>query len=109
MGGSYDGGFRPEDLDSNGEFELIKSTREASTCGFAECCFPHWERIFHINVVSKKLVEEDGRKYPVFYSAVAKKLRKYYEGEKDNEYIPRNCKQVFLDLAVKAERLSHNK
>jgi hypothetical protein len=111
LGGFYDGGYNAQDLDSDGESEIIQAERQDSACkgGLCEGCYPHWSRIFHFDPQSKQLIEQAGENYPKYYASEADNLRAGYEVIKNDRNVSSACKQYFLQLIRKADRLAQGR
>jgi|ERR687884_1759177 hypothetical protein len=110
LAGAYGGGYSAEDLDNDGEFEIVGTERQGSSCtGVCEGCYPMWGRIFHLDRQTRKLIEMNGEQYPKYYASLAENLRNGYESIKNDRYVSAGCKQTFLQLIRRAERLAQGR
>lgn len=102
------GYFSVEDLDSDGEAEIIAQKSEPSS---DDSCnkFAYWGRLFHLDRTSGMLVEMNGENYPKYYASLTETLRNSYENIKNDRNVSARCKQTYLQLIRRAERLAQGR
>lgn len=104
-----EGYFNVEDLDKNGETEIIVNKSVAANLDFPCDKFAYWASIFHFNSTSGRLTEMRSELYPKFYASLAQILRSNYQNYRNDRTVSRSCHQTFQQLIAKAEALAKNK
>jgi hypothetical protein len=98
--------FHVEDIDQDGETEIVVQSVESPTEDFPCSKFAYWGRIFHLDRTSGNLVEMNGSNYPKYYASLLKTLRDGYENIRNDRDVSIRCKQTYLQLIGRAERLA---
>lgn len=101
--------FSVKDIDADGEAEVVAQKNEGAADDFPCSKFAYWGRIFHLDRTSGALVEMNGENYPEYYASLAKSIRDNYENIKNDRDVSARCKQTFLQLIRRAERLSQGR
>lgn len=97
---------RVEDLNADGEMELIAIDRIYSPCeSLPNCCMPYFERIFHLDVQPGKLLEID-KQFPEEYRRVATDNKALLKSALDGGNLAAGCRSIFQQYINKAETLS---
>lgn len=109
LSAQVEGYFSIEDLDNNGETEIIVNKSVANNLDFPCDKFAYWASIFHFNRTSSRLIEMKGELYPKFYASLAQTLRANYRNYKNDKTVSRKCHQTFQQLITRAETLAKNK